>query len=94
MAKVQIAFINTCSCCDNVGRMIQEVAARYGDDVDVKLYIAGKDFDYLKKYGMISKGTMIINGKTKYDDLNRSIIEKAIEKAVREGRDGCRCYGH
>ena len=46
--------------------------------------VAGKDFDYLKKYGMISKGTMIINGKTKYDNLNKEIIEKAIDKAVHE----------
>jgi hypothetical protein len=27
--------------------------------VELKQYVAGKDFDYLKKYGMISKGTMI-----------------------------------
>ncbi len=33
---------------------------------------------------MISKGTMIINGKTKYDNLNKEIIEKAIDKAVHE----------
>ncbi len=83
MAKVHVEFINTCSCCAETGRTIQEVAAGYGDDVDVKLYVAGRDFDYLKKYGMISKGTMIINGKTKYDNLNKEIIEKAIDKAVR-----------
>jgi hypothetical protein len=84
MAKVKVEFINTCSCCAEKGRMIQEVAAGYGDDVDVTLYVAGKDFDYLKKYGMISKGTMIIDGKTKYDNLNREIIEEAIDKAVRK----------
>jgi hypothetical protein len=27
---------------------------------------------------------MIINGKTKYDILNKEIIEKAIDKAVQE----------
>ena len=82
MAKVQIEFISTCAHCAETGRIIHEVAAGYGDDVEVKQYVAGKDFDYLKKYGMISKGTMIINGKVKYDNLNKEIIEKAIDKAV------------
>jgi hypothetical protein len=84
MAKVHVEFINTCAHCAETGRIIEKVAAGYGDDVELKQYIAGKDFDYLKKYGMISKGTMIINGKTKYDILNKEIIEKAIDKAVQE----------
>jgi hypothetical protein len=84
MTKVQVEFINTCPCCDAVGCIVKEVAGRYGEAVEVKLYAAGKDFDYLKKYGMISKGTMIINGKTKYDTLNREIIETVIDKAVKE----------
>jgi len=84
MAKVQVEFINTCPCCDDMGRIIKDVAARYGEAVEVQIHIAGKDFAYLKKYGMISKGTMIINGKTKYDTLNREIIETAMDQAVRE----------
>jgi len=91
VSKVQVEFINTCSCCNDVGSTIQKVASGYGDRVDVKLYFAGKDFDYLKKYGMINKGTMIINGKTKYDNLNKDIIEEAIAKAVREADGGCEC---
>lgn len=87
MAKVKIEFINTCAHCAATGRIIQEVAAGYGDDVELMQYVAGKDFDYLKKYGMISKGTMIINEKTKYDNLNKEIIEKAIDKAVQESRN-------
>jgi len=84
MAKVKIEFINTCAHCAETGRIIKEIAAGYGDDVEMKEYVAGKDFDYLKKYGMISKGTMIINEKIKYDNLNKEIIEKAITKAVQE----------
>lgn len=82
MPKVKIEFINTCAHCAETGRIIQETAAAYGDDVDFKQYVAGKDFDYLKKYGMISKGTMIIDGKTKYDNLSKEIIERAIKEAV------------
>jgi hypothetical protein len=84
MAKVKIEFINTCASCNEVGRTIQEVAASYGDAVEVVLYAAGKDFDYLKKYGMVTKGTMIVNEKTKYDVLTRDTIKKAIEGAVRD----------
>lgn len=83
MAKVQVEFINTCPCCDEYGQIIKSVAEKYGDDVETKIYYAGKDFDYVKKYGMVTKGTMIINGKKKYDTLTKDIIEKIIEEAVR-----------
>jgi hypothetical protein len=82
MAKVHVEFINTCACCDEHGATIKSIAARFGDAVDVAIYYAGKDFGYLKKYGMISKGTMIINGEKKYENLSKDIIEKAIGQAV------------
>lgn len=82
MSKVKVEFINTCACCDEHGEIIKNIAARFRDTVDVSIYYAGKDFDYLKKYGMISKGTMIINGTKKYENLTREIIEKVISQAV------------
>ncbi len=87
MAKVKIEFINTCAHCAETSRIIQKIAAGYGGDVELKEYVAGKDFDYLKKYGMISKGTMIINEKIRYDNLSKEIIEKAIKEAVQEDRN-------
>ena len=83
MSKVQVEFINTCQCCDEYGRIIRSAASKHGDDVEVKVYHAGKDFDYLKKYGPITRGTMIINGKKRFDTLSKDIIEKAIGDAVR-----------
>ena len=47
MAKVKVEFINTCPCCVGYEEYIKEVAARYPDEVEVKIYHAGKDFDYL-----------------------------------------------
>jgi hypothetical protein len=82
MAKVQVEFINTCPCCDEHGANIRKIAARFGDQVEVSLYYAGKDFGYLRKYGMISKGTMIVNGTKRYDNLTREVIEKAITEAI------------
>ncbi|GAA0234937.1 hypothetical protein J2Z43_000147 [Clostridioides mangenotii] len=46
------------------------------------MYTAGKDFSYVKKYGLITKGTMIIGQKKKYDRLNKKSIEKAILEAI------------
>jgi len=82
MNTVQVEFINTCACCDEHGDNIKNIAARFGDRVTVSIYYAGKDFSYLKKYGMVSKGTMIINGSKKYQNLSREVIEKAISEAV------------
>ncbi len=82
MAKVKVEFVNTCSCCDEHGENIKKIAARFGDAVDVSIYYAGKDFDYLKKYGMITRGTMIVNGTKKYENLSGDIIEKAIIEAM------------
>jgi hypothetical protein len=82
MAKVHVEFINTCPCCDEHGANIKNIAARFGDEVEVSLYYAGKDFGYLKKYGMISKGTMIVNGRKRYDNLTKEVIEKAITEAM------------
>ncbi|MGB3226280.1 MAG: thioredoxin-like (seleno)protein SaoT, partial [Desulforhopalus sp.] len=82
MTKVQVEFINTCACCDEHGENIRNIASRFGDKVDVSIYYAGKDFGYLKKYGMVTKGTMIINGTKKYENLSKETIEKAISQAL------------
>ena len=79
---VTVEFINTCPCCDAHVQSIKAAAARHGERVGVKIYYAGKDFDYLKKYGMVTKGTMIINGRKKYDSLTQAVIEQAIADAV------------
>jgi len=83
MPGIMVEFINTCPCCDEYVRIIRSAAAPYGDAVEVKIYYAGKDFEYLRKYGPISKGTMIVNGKKRFDVLSREIIAAAIEDAVR-----------
>lgn len=82
MSKVFIEFINTCPCCEEYGRIVEEAAKKYGDVVETKIYYAGKDFDYVKKYGMISKGTLIINENKKVSNLSKSVIEQVIEEAV------------
>lgn len=84
LSKVLVEFINTWAGCDGNTRLVQEAASKYKDKVEVKIYYAGKDFDYVKKYGVIFRGTLIINEKIKIDKISKSIIEEAIDKAVKE----------
>lgn len=62
--------------------LIRKLGELYKEKIDIKLYQAGKDFTYLKKYGIITKGTMIINQRKKYDRLSKDVIEKAIIEAI------------
>jgi len=83
MGKVKVEFINTCPSCHGYEETIKRIAVKHAGEVDVQIYYAGKDFEYLKKYGLITKGTMIINGKKKFEDPSGRIIESAIEEAIR-----------
>jgi len=87
MEKVKVEFINTCSCCDGYGDVLRELAARHPQQIDLKIYYMGKDFDYLSKYGVINRGTLIINEKNRFDDLSRRVIEKAVKTALDEVND-------
>lgn len=82
MNKVLVEFINTWPSCDEYGRVIRKIGKRYNESVDIKIYQAGKDFSYIKKYGMVMKGTLIINQKKKYDRLSKDIIERIIIEAI------------
>jgi len=84
MTKSRVEFINTCPCCDGYGDVLRDLAARYPDKIDLSIYYAGKDFDYLPKYGPISRGTLIINEQDRYEDLSRRIIEQAVGQAIGE----------
>ncbi len=62
--------------------LIEKLGQEHSDVLDVKVYQAGKDFSYLRKYGMITKGTMIVDQKKKYDRLSKKVIEKIIGDLV------------
>ena len=57
MSKVLVEFINTCPTCDGYSSYLNELQKSYGDKIEVKLYYAGKDYDYLAKYGMVDRCT-------------------------------------
>ena len=64
--------------------MVQSSVERYADKIDLKMYRTGKDMDYIRKYGMIYVGTMIVNEKTFIKNLNKKSIDKAIDDAINE----------
>ncbi len=82
MEKIKVEFINTCPCCDGYGEVLRDLAAKHPEEIDLKIYYAGKDFDYLPKYGPISRGTLIINERERFDNLTRRIIEGAVNSAL------------
>lgn len=84
---LKVEFIHTCPCCDTYTQILKDIA-KEKKEIDLKLYYAGKDFDYIAKYGPVTKGTLIINEKDSYDEstLNKTIINEIIEKALEESR--------
>ena len=75
-------FINTCPSCAGYEETVRSAASQFGDVVEVKIYQAGKDLAYLRKYGPVSKGTLIIDGRKKYDHLSNDLIRRVIFEAV------------
>ena len=80
--KVKIEFINTWPSCNQYSEFVKEICSRYEGKIDLKLYYAGKDMSYVRKYGMVMKGTLIINERKKVDRLSKAVIQKEIEEAM------------
>lgn len=85
MKKPCIEFINACAWCDMYRPLVEGISSQYHGVVDTKIYVVGKDFDYIRKYGPIMKSVVIINEKKKIDNLSKKSIEDAFEEAIRMG---------
>ena len=82
MAKHLVEFINVCAWCDPYSTLVQELAKKYEDLVEVKVYKAGKDFDYIRKYGLMSKSVLIIDESQVVENLNKKVIEVAFSQLM------------
>ena len=49
----------------------------------MKIYKAGKDFDYIPKYGAVTKSMLVINEKKAITKLTKPAIRKAFEEALK-----------
>lgn len=82
MNRHLVEFINTWPSCDEYGVLIKNLGDQYKNNLEVKIYQAGKDFSYIRKYGVVTKGTMIVDQKKKYDRLSKKVIEDIIQDLV------------
>ena len=63
--------------------MVQVLEKEYGGRVHVKIYRAGQDFDYIKKYGAVSKSMLIINERKAVTKLTKPAVRQAFEEALK-----------
>ena len=63
--------------------MVQVLEKEYEKRVHVKIYRAGQDFDYIKKYGAVSKSMLIINEKKAVTKLTKPAVRQAFEEALK-----------
>ncbi|MCI6091114.1 thioredoxin-like protein [bacterium] len=63
--------------------MVQVLEKEYEGRVNVKIYRAGKDFDYIKKYGATTKSMLIINEKKAITKLTKPAVRQAFEEALK-----------
>ena len=78
-----LEFINACSCCDIYGEIVKTLAPRYEGQVNVKIYTVGKDFDYLPKYGNVTRSMLVINEKKAITQLNKTVVREAFDEAIK-----------
>lgn len=65
------------------GDLVQVLEKEYEGRVNVKIYRAGKDFDYIKKYGATTKSMLIINEKKAITKLTKPAVRQAFEEALK-----------
>ena len=63
--------------------MVQVLEKEYEGRVNVRIYRAGKDFDYIKKYGATTKSMLIINEKKAITKLTKPAVRQAFEEALK-----------
>lgn len=80
--KGLIEFINVCAWCNTYTLLVEELGKKYKDSLNIKIYKAGKDFDYIKKYGMFNKSVLIVNESRIIDDINKSAIEQLFREVA------------
>ena len=56
---------------------------QYGDRIEVAIYRAGQDFDYIKKYGAVTKSMLVINEKKAVTKLTKKSVRDAFEEALK-----------
>lgn len=62
--------------------MVQVLKQEYEEKIHVKIYRAGQDFDYIPKYGAVTKSMLVINERKAITKLTKPAVRKAFEEAL------------
>lgn len=62
--------------------MVQVLKQEYEGKIHVKIYRAGQDFDYIPKYGAVTKSMLVINERKAITKLTKPAVRKAFEEAL------------
>ncbi len=62
--------------------MVQVLEKEYEGRIHVKIYRAGKDFDYIPKYGAVTKSMLVINEKKAVTKLTKPAVREAFREAL------------
>ena len=65
------------------GDLVQVLEKEYEGKVHVKIYRAGKDFDYIPKYGAVTKSMLVINEKKAVTKLTKPTVRDAFKEALK-----------
>ncbi|MBQ6386648.1 MAG: hypothetical protein IJJ38_10850 [Lachnospiraceae bacterium] len=63
--------------------MVRVLDKEYGGKIHVRIYEAGKDTEYVKKYGAVTKSMLVINEKKAVTKLTKPAVRKAFEEALK-----------
>jgi len=55
-------------------------------DIEVRVYEAGVDTEYIPKYGMVSSSVLIVNESEVVSDLSKTSIRKAFQTAANSAK--------
>ena len=82
MEKPCIEYISACAGCEVFGDLVQVLGKEYEGKIHVKIYRAGKDFDYIPKYGAVTKSMLVINEKKAITKLTKPAVRAAFKEAL------------
>ena len=76
MEKPCIEYIIACAWCEVFGDLVQVLEKEYEGKVHVKIYRAGKDFDYIPKYGANNNNAHLTEEEAQYilDNRDKPLI--------------------
>ncbi|MEF9917585.1 MAG: thioredoxin-like (seleno)protein SaoT [Lachnospiraceae bacterium] len=62
--------------------LVQVLQDTYRGKINVKTYRAGTDFEYISKYGAVTKSMLVINESKAITKLTKASVESAFEEAL------------